>query len=32
MDHVFKDSVSEQDEARRRTIEIEIIAGSNAET
>ena len=30
MDHVFKDRVSEEDEARRRAIEIEIMAGSNA--
>lgn len=30
MDHVFGDSVSEQDEARRRAIEGEIMAGINA--
>ena len=30
MDYVFGDSVSEQDEARRRAIECEIIAGINA--
>ena len=30
MDHVFKDRVSEEDEARRRAIETEIVAGSNA--
>lgn len=30
MDHVFGDRVSEEDEARRRVIETEIVAGSNA--
>lgn len=30
MDHVFKDSVSEKDESRRRAIEAEIVAGINA--
>ena len=29
MDHVFKDSVSEEDESRRRAIEAEIVAGIN---
>ena len=30
MDHVFKDSVSEEDESRRRAIEAEIVAGIDA--
>lgn len=30
MDHVFKDSISEEDEARRRAIERDVVAGSHA--
>ena len=30
MDHVFKDSVSEKDESKRRAIENQIIAQINA--